>query len=141
MDADTFDDLVKRLTGTQGDRLATPLTAPGSRRALLRLVTALPLTGFLASLLTEAGEAGGRQQAAQEAPQAPLGGREAEPEGEAHRAGEGQGQGQAGPAHARAALPATTRLYPDHLCRPGHELRHHPGWLWHPAALWTGRLW
>lgn len=55
MDADTFDDWVKRLTATRGDHL-------GSRRTLLRLVTALPLTSLLATLLTEAGEASGRQK-------------------------------------------------------------------------------
>ena len=62
MDADTFDDWVKRLTATESDRLAASPSAPGSRRALLRLVTALPLTGLLTTVLTEAGEAGGRQK-------------------------------------------------------------------------------
>lgn len=62
MDSDTFDDLVKRLTERPLDRRAAHLSAPGSRRALLRLVTALPLAGILASLLTEEGEVAGRRK-------------------------------------------------------------------------------
>ena len=87
MDADTFDDWVKRLTPTEGDRLAEHPSAPGSRRALLRLVTALPLTGLLVSLLTEAGEAGGRQKRRKH--------RNTRQSGDEKRNRKGQAQGQA----------------------------------------------
>src|SRR4051812_32665148 len=45
MDADTFDDVVKRLT------------ASGSRRALLRLVAGIPILGLLATVVDDAAAA------------------------------------------------------------------------------------
>jgi hypothetical protein len=57
LDANTFDDLVKRLTARPVNRRGAPFSAPGSRRGLVRLLAALPLGLTLAALLGEGPDA------------------------------------------------------------------------------------
>ena len=112
-----------RMDHTGFDTLSRSLATFGSRRALLRLVTALPLTGLLATLLTEEGAAGGRHKRRKTRNKRRSG--EDKDNRTGKRKGRGTGTGRQG-QEAYAAVHAA-QLSPGSL--------HRSRWVWRDADL------
>ena len=113
-----------RMDHTGFDTLSRSLATFGTRRALLRLLPALPLTGILATRLTEEGEAGGRHKRRK------TRNRHRSGDDKDNRTGKRTGRGTAGQGQGQEAYAAvhSAQLSPGCLRQP-------PRWVWRDADL------